>query len=133
MSSYGWASTEICAVRVLSLKCDGTIQTGSDNGYVTCGVVSFSMKKNMERGEEKRYKSASNCVCGYKRNKDMLVGLDLELKLCPQLDPELNYMLSRDGMVQSSGHTIGGYAEPIDGTCSCDDCTNCVTDDVSFE
>lgn len=132
-SAYCWSSTEICAFRVLRLDATGALVTDSSNGYVSGSIVEFSVRRNIDRGDQKTYKSATNCICAYKRNQDRLLNLEFTMKLCPLLDPELNEILGGDSVITSGGKSIGGASEDVIGTCT--SCSTTATPDgtVSVE
>lgn len=98
------------AIRVTSLKADGTLATGASASYTTKSFVSLSYSTEFEEGDEFTQKNAAGEVCGSYKAPDTLKRVTLAIALC---NPDAHFMSKVAGatLLMKTGKVVG-WAPP---------------------
>lgn len=93
-------------LRIARLHEDGTLDPGTDNLYVSDGLISIGTSPEIEAGEEITQRNGSGDICVYVSGDDEIKRFNLTLTLC-QLDSELLEMLTGATLITAGGITVG--------------------------
>lgn len=108
----GAASLQACAMRVTRLDASGATPAGATNMIVTDDLISVEFKAVLESGDDFTVKNACGGIALSYKAPDSLKRYDVTLTI-PNVDPELEEMLTGATLITATGNTIGVSAPAV--------------------
>lgn len=113
-----FSSIKICRTRITRLGCDGCVEAGPNNSYVSPHVISVNIEPEYEDGDEITVKNGCLCVCNTFKAPDAFKRFNIDIENCKIELAMLEMLAGHGALTDAGGNFIGSCW--LDDTESCD-------------